>query len=320
MKPILDAFSLQVDLAMEARDLVRGATGLEIPGVVEQIENTDNAKITIIRIEDAAAEKTMGKPKGTYITIESQKLLIRDPEVQEEVSRVIAERLKPAMEKLQPSDAVLLVGLGNWRATPDALGPSTIDASPITRHYYQYAPQALVPGMRPVAGIAPGVLGTTGIETLDIVRGVVDHLKPALIIVVDSLSSQSADRLGTTIQISDTGIQPGSASGIIKREALNQETLGVPVIAIGCPMVVSAVAIAAQAIKSYSEKTGVVFQEDQITEAIRPVLSTFGGTMTVTPKEIDDLVRNISGVIAFGVAYSLFPEVSREQLELYASA
>ena len=319
MNEILREFSLQVDLAMEARDLVRGDTDQEIPGVIEEVEQLTNGKITTIRIQDQAAEQKMGKPVGTYITIEAQNLRIRHPEVHEEVSQAIAKKLKGVVDKIDKNATVLIIGLGNWRATPDALGPKTVESSPVTRHYFKYAPQALVEGMRPVCAMAPGVLGTTGIETFEVIKGVVEKIQPALVLVIDSLSAQSTERIGTTIQISDTGIQPGSAVGNPNRQALNQESLGVPVIALGCPMVVNAATIASQAIQVFCQNNNLQYNPQSSLNAIKPVLSYFGGSLTVTPKEIDDLVTNISDVIAYGIAYALFPDISREQLDLYAS-
>ncbi len=319
MNEILREFSLQVDLAMEARDLVRGDTDQEIPGVVEEIEELANSKITTIRINDQAAEQTMGKPVGNYITIEAKNLRIRDPEVHEEVSQAIAKKLKGVMDSIDKNATVLIIGLGNWRATPDALGPKTVESSPVTRHYFKYAPQALVEGMRPVCAVSPGVLGTTGIETFEIIKGIVEKIQPALVLVIDSLAAQNTERIGTTIQISDTGIQPGSAMGSVPRQSINQQSLGVPVIAIGCPMVVNAVTIASQAIEVFCKNNNMTYNAQNSLNAVKPVLSYFGGTLTVTPKEIDDLVENVSNVIAYGIAYSLFPDISREQLELYAS-
>lgn len=319
MNEILREFSLQVDLAMEARDIVRGDTDQEIPGVVEEIEELTHGKITTIRIKDQAAAQRMGKPVGTYITIEAKDLRIRHPEVHEEVSRSIAAKLKGVVDRIDKNATVLIVGLGNWRATPDALGPKTVESSPVTRHYSRYAPQALVEGMRPVCAMAPGVLGTTGIETFEIIKGVVEKVQPALVLVIDSLSAQSTERIGTTIQISDTGIQPGSAVGTPSQQAINQQSLGVPVIAIGCPMVVNAAVIASQSIQVFCQNNNIQYNRQSSLNAIKPVLSYFGGSLTVTPKEIDDLVENISNVIAYGIAYALFPGISREQLELYAS-
>lgn len=319
MDALIREFSLAVDLAVEARDLVRGAADREIPGVVEEVEEQANSKVTTIRIKEPEAERIMGKPMGTYITIEAKNLRIRDPEVQEEVSRTIAAKLKKVVDALPADATVLLIGLGNWRATPDSLGPETIKHSPITRHYYKYAPQALVKGMRPVCGIAPGVLGTTGIETIEIIKGIVENIKPALVIVIDSLSAQHTDRIGTTIQIADTGIKPGSAVSEVNKQALDRETLGVPVISIGCPMVVNAAVIANQAIQTFCQQNRMNCDSQAALAAVRPTLSYFGGSLTVTPKEIDELVENISHVIAYGIAYALFPGIDKEQLVLYAS-
>ncbi|MDD4802063.1 MAG: GPR endopeptidase, partial [Syntrophomonas sp.] len=180
MNQLLSHFSLNVDLAVEARDLVRGATDQEIKGVVEEIEQKEQIKITTITIKDEVGARSMGRPVGTYITIESPPLKINDPYVKEEIIAAMNNRMPSLLKNaLQPKDIVLLVGLGNWRATADSLGPKFIEYSPITRHYHQYAPEALVEGMRPTCGIAPGVLGITGLETFEVIKGLVEKVKPA---------------------------------------------------------------------------------------------------------------------------------------------
>ena len=200
---IYTEFNVQVDMALEARDLVRGTTGREIAGVEEQVKELPNSKITIITIKDQSAAQIMGKPIGTYITIEVQRLRFKDPEVQEEVSDALAQCLNYMTScYLTPQSNVLLIGLGNWKATPESLGPRVVEFSPITRHLHKYAPDALIQGMRPVCGLAPGVLGTTGIETNEIIKGIVENVKPDLLIVVDALAAQSTERIGTSIQIS----------------------------------------------------------------------------------------------------------------------
>jgi spore protease len=235
MQKIIDEFKLHIDLAVEARDLVRGTRDIEVPGVEEKVEEFEHVKITTISILNQIGAEKMGKPIGTYITIETPPLKINNPYVNDEVIEAVAKSLSTLTAgKLGPKDLVLMVGLGNWRATPDALGPKFIQYSPITRHYHQFAPDALVEGMRPVSGLAPGVLGITGLETFEVIKGTVDNVKPALLIVVDALAAQDVDRIGTTIQMSDTGIQPGAGVGNA-RHALIEEELGVPVIAIGCP-------------------------------------------------------------------------------------
>jgi spore protease len=171
--------------------------------------------------------------------------------------------------------------------------------------------------MRPTCGLAPGVLGVTGVETFDVVKGVVDKVKPAVLIVVDALAAQNVERIGTTIQMGNTGIQPGGGIGN-QRQALNQQELGIPVIAIGCPTIVNAAVITNQAIKQFCLNNGLTFNEINAANAVREIMSFFGGSLTVTPKEIDDIIEHSSRIIAMGVASSLFPGVSIEQLELYA--
>jgi spore protease len=319
MNNLLNHFNLHVDLAVEARDLVRGDTNREIPGVEEKVEKLEHCKITTIVIKDQSAVQTMGRPVGTYITIETPPLKINDPYVKDEVIQAMGKSMTVLLgNALQPNDTVVLVGLGNWRATADSLGPKYIEYSPITRHYHQYAPEALVQGMRPTSGIAPGVLGITGLETFEIVKGIVEKVKPAVLIVVDALAAQNVDRIGTTIQMANTGIQPGAGVGNV-RHALTQEELGIPVIAIGCPTIVSAVVIANEAIKKFCANSGAVFDDMTSTNSIKEILSFYGGSLAVTPKEIDEIIENSSRIIAMGVATALFPGISQEQLELYAT-
>lgn len=316
---IYTEFNVQVDMALEARDLVRGTTGREIAGVEEQVKELPNSKITIITIKDQSAAQIMGKPIGTYITIEVQRLRFKDPEVQEEVSDALSQCLNYMTSSfLTPQSNVLLIGLGNWKATPDSLGPRVVEFSPITRHLHKYAPDALIQGMRSVCGLAPGVLGTTGIETNEIIKGIVENVKPDLLIVVDALAAQSTERIGTSIQISNTGIQPGSGVGNA-REPINQQSLGIPVIAIGVPTVVSAATIANQAIQHFCQNSGANYQQQVALNSIRSVLSYFGGSLTVTPKEVDDLIDNAASIVSTGIAYALFPGIPKDSFGYYTS-
>ena len=319
MKNILKAFGLNIDLAVEAHELLRGAANEEIPGVIEQVEQREFVKVNTIIIKDQNGAQKMGKPVGTYVTIQSPPLKINDPYVKNEIVEVMEKSMHTLLgDRVQPGDTVLLVGLGNWRATPDALGPKFIEYSPITRHYHQHAPEALVEGMRPVCGIAPGVLGITGLETFEVIRGVVENVKPTVMVVVDALAATNVDRIGTTIQMANTGIQPGAGVGNA-RIALTEEALGVPVIAIGCPTIVNASIITNEAIRKFCLNSGATFNENQALEATRTILSRFGGSLGVTPQEIDDIVENTSRILAMGVSKSLFPGISQEQLELYAT-
>jgi spore protease len=319
MQNLISELNLYVDLAVEARDLIRGTTNQEIQGVEEKVESIENIKMTTIIIKNEAAVQTMGRPIGTYVTIESPPLKINDPYVKENIIQAMDKSMKLMVNnKLQPGQTVLLVGLGNWRATPDSLGPKFIQYSPITRHYHQYAPEALVSGMRPTCGIAPGVLGITGLETFEVIKGIVNDVKPAIIIVVDALAAQNVDRIGTTIQMSNTGIQPGGGVGNA-RHALTEQELGVPVIAIGCPTIVNAAIITNQAIQKFCQRSGAIFNDLEANNSVKDILSHFGGSLAVTPKEIDEIIENTARIISMGVGTSLFPGISQDQLELYAT-
>ncbi len=312
-------FNIYIDMAIEARDLVRGASDQEISGVKEDIKQLENIKITTITILDQNGAEKLGRPIGTYVTIESPPLKINDPYVRDEIVEAMEESMHILIgEKLKPQDTVLLVGLGNWRATADALGPRFIEYSPITRHYHSYAPDALVEGMRPTCGIAPGVLGITGLETFDVIKGIVEKVQPALLVAVDALAAQDVKRIGTSIQMCNTGIQPGSGVGNA-RHAITEQELGVPVIAIGCPTIVNAAIIANEAVKKFCYNIGAPFNETTSFDAIKEILSPFGGSLGVTPKEIDEIIENTTRIISMGVARSLFPGISEEQLLLYAT-
>jgi spore protease len=316
---LLKDFNIYVDMAIEARDLVRGAADQEIPGVKEEVEQLEHIKFTTITILNQTGADQLGRPIGTYVTIESPPLKINDPYVRDEIIQTMEKSLQAMIGNyLKPQDTVLLVGLGNWRAVADALGPKFIEYSPITRHYHSYAPDALVQGMRPSCGIAPGVLGITGLETFEVIKGIVEKVKPALLVVVDALAAQNVERIGTSVQMSNTGIQPGSGVGNA-RHAIRQEDLGVPVIAIGCPTIVSAAVIANEAVKKFCLNSGASYNENTSLNSIKEILSPFGGSMGVTPKEIDEIIENSARIISMGVARSLFPGISEEQLVLYAT-
>lgn len=316
---LLKGFNIYVDMAIEARDLVRGAANQEISGVKENVEQMGHIKATTITVLNQTGADQLGRPIGTYVTIESPPLKINDPYVRDEIIQTMEKSIQAMIGNyLKPQDTVLLVGLGNWRAVADSLGPKFIEYSPITRHYHNYAPDALVQGMRPICGISPGVLGITGLETFEVIKGIMGNINPALLVVVDALAAQNVERIGTSIQISNTGIQPGSGVGNA-RHAIRQEDLGIPVIAIGCPTIVSAAVIANEAVKKFCLNSGALYNENASLKAIREILSPFGGSMGVTPKEIDEIIENSARIISMGVARSLFPGISEEQLVLYAT-
>ncbi len=316
--------NINVDLAVEARDIVRGQIGQEIPGVVVDREKYSNTTVTTVKIVEDYAEQIMGKPRGNYITIEAPALRDNSREAHKEVADVLAKKLS-SMINLPENANILLVGLGNWQATPDSLGPKVIEHSMVTRHMYNYAPEEIKPGMRSVSAISPGVLGITGIETAEIIKGVVEKIRPELVIVVDALAAGSVERIATTIQIADTGVSPGSGIGN-KRTGINKDTIGVPVIAIGIPTVVNAAVIAQVTLEHFLEQiknNQALVQLSQslnpglMQQAISQVLAPFGGNLTVTPKEIDSLIASTSKTVAGGISMALHPAIGAEEYSMY---
>lgn len=305
---------VNLDLALEARDLARGTTGQEIPGVSEDKQDFSNGTVTIIKILDERAESVMGKPKGTYITIEAPDLRFKAPEVQSSVADILAEHLRSLLN-IPDRAAVLIIGLGNWQATPDALGPTVVKYTLITRHLHQQMPE-MVANYRSVCAFAPGVLGITGIETAEIVQGIVEKIKPGVIIAIDALAATNISRLGTTIQIGDTGISPGSGVNN-NRIGVTYQTMGVPVIAIGVPTVVNASTIMQSALESYQTKNSRGTQVSQVLskEVLDELLKPFEGSLIVTPREIDDLILNAGRTVTRGITLALHPKADKEELD-----
>ncbi len=304
---------MNIDLALEARDLIRGATGQEIPGVLEEKQTFQFGTVTIIKITDIKAATIMGKPPGTYITVESPDLRFKSFEVQKCVGDIVAYHLKNLL-RISEDATVLIIGLGNWQATPDALGPTVVKYSLITRHFHQHMPQ-IAKDYRPVCAFAPGVLGITGIESAEIIQGIVSRVRPSAIIAIDSLAATNLSRLGTTIQIGDTGITPGSGVNN-KRIEINFQTMGVPVIAIGVPTVVNASVIATMALEHYSKiKNLTPLTHLELNALIQEIFKAFEGSLIVTPREIDDLILNAGRTINRGITLALHPRVPREELE-----
>ena len=228
-------FNFNTDLADERRDIYKKANNIEneIPGIETQEEIIDNnIKLSRVNITNEDGIKAIGKPIGTYISIDVKKLKIAEEKEIQKASEVVTTELKKLIEKhIRSTEDLLVVGLGNTYVTPDSLGPKVVKEIDITRHLLKYAPEYIDPNTRPVTAIAPGVLGNTGIETLEIIKGIVDHVKPKLVIVIDSLASRSIERISSTIQIADTGIVPGGGVGNARSE-ISKATLNIPVIAI----------------------------------------------------------------------------------------
>jgi spore protease len=231
--------------------------------------------------------------------------------------------------EFSPETTVLVVGLGNWNVTPDALGPRVVKDLLVTRHILQMEPETLGEGFRSVAAISPGVLGITGVETGEIIQGLVEKVKPDLLIAVDALAARSLSRLHTTIQLADTGIHPGSGVGN-KRLGITHETIGIPVIAVGVPTVVDAITIANDILDhllhSFIEEaspdspvSAVVksMAEGDKKAVMEEIMAPYGGNLMVTPKDIDTLVEDIARVISGGLNAALHPEIDNEDSGKY---
>ncbi|KHO62205.1 MULTISPECIES: GPR endopeptidase [Thermoanaerobacter] len=315
-------YSIRTDLAVEARELYKGR---EIPGVRVDEKHLEGIKVTKVKILNEEGEKAMGKPVGDYITIEAPGLIERDLDLEEEVAKVLADIIKE-IANLTENTQVLVVGLGNWNVTPDALGPRVVSNIVVTRHLKEYAPQQFGDEIRSVSAISPGVLGITGIETAEILKGVVDRIKPDLIITIDALASRRLERLSTTIQISNTGISPGSGIGN-RRLSITEQSLGIPVIAIGVPTVVDAVTIANDTIEYLTEELLKQTKEEspfyevlknmsqqEKYRLIQEVLTPYVHNLVVTPKEIDLLVKNIASIISRGINLALQPGLTEREM------
>ena len=228
-------YNFRTDLALERRDLYKKANNIEneVDGIeTEEEEINEKLKVSRVKVTNEAGEKAIGKPKGNYITVDVKQLKIATEEDIQKAAETLSKELVPILDlHTDRQGPILVVGLGNIYVTPDSLGPKVINDIDITRHLINYLPQYVEEGTREVSAISPGVLGTTGIETIEILKGIVDNIKPKLLIVIDALASRSIERISSTIQISDTGIVPGAGVGNARKE-ISKNTLNIPVVAI----------------------------------------------------------------------------------------
>lgn len=327
-------FEVRTDLALEERESFPGDGG-EISGVElnEWEEKESGVRLTEVIIKDEHGARAMGKPKGTYLTLEAPQLAKKDEDFHREVADELANQIRHLMEQHGiPGIAgfsgagnndhppkVLVVGLGNPDATPDSLGPRVLDHLQVTRHLsLEYGMEFCEKNGYPVlSGIVPGVMAQTGMETAEIIKGIVAETAPDAVLVVDALAARSVHRLGVTIQLSDTGIHPGSGVGN-HRNSLTEETLGVPVFALGVPTVVGAAAIVFDTVGAMVEvlkrETGIgkygeyvesMKPEDQY-QLIREILEPQFGPMYVTPHNIDERVETLSFTISEAIHGALF--------------
>lgn len=310
-------YNFRTDLASERRDIYQKANQVEgeIDGIESEKEEIDeNLKVERVKITNENGAKAIGKPVGNYITIDIQKLKIAQEEEIKKASEVLSNELRKIIDShIDKQGEILVVGLGNIYVTPDALGPKVINNIEVTRHIINYLPQYVEEETRMVSAISPGVLGTTGIETVEILKGIVDNIHPKLVIVIDALASRSIERISSTVQISDTGIVPGAGVGNTRSE-ISQKTLGIPVVAIGIPTVVETAVLVNDCLDLFIQKLqdeaksndylNKLKEEDNYAE-IKEALVPNDYNLIVTPKEIDNLIENMSDIVAQGINASV---------------
>lgn len=294
----LSHYSVRTDLAIEAREMVladkegtvqQGENLSQIEGVVIKEKDVNDIKISLVEISGEGA-KQLNKKAGRYLSLEVQGIRQQDSNLQQQVEEIFAKEFAHFLEGtgIKKDASCLVVGLGNWNVTPDALGPMVCENLLITRHLYQLQPENVEEGYRSVSSLVPGVMGLTGIETSDIIFGVVEKTKPDFVIAIDALAARSIERVNSTIQISDTGIHPGSGVGN-KRKELSKETLGVPVIAIGVPTVVDAVSITSDTIDFILKHFGKELKEgNRPSRALAPAGMTFGKRKKLTEEDLPE--------------------------------
>jgi len=308
--------NVRTDLAIEAASIFnKSKEDIDaLDGIDADIIKDGSCVISRVKITNENGAKTIGKPIGNYITIDCPNLKDGEDEYFNEASRLLNEELDNVLKNFDYK-TVLVVGLGNWNVTPDALGPKVISNICVTRHMEEkYDGNS-------VCAISPGVLGITGIETSEIIKGVCEKTNPDLVIAIDALASRKMERICTTFQLCDTGIVPGSGIGN-KRKEITKDFLGVPVIAIGVPTVVDAATVAndtmeilINTIKNYADddsnikKSISVFENEKRYDLIKEVLSPYVGELIVTPKEVDTIIDHASKIIANSINTILVNEM-----------
>ncbi len=309
---MIEKYSIRTDLALEDKERFE-SDNVEVQGVSlkEDYDEEREIKVTTVKIETENGAKVMRKPVGTYITMEAPNMSVPDEDYHDEISKELSKFLERFVEKDKEDYSILVVGLGNRKVTPDALGPYVVDNLNITRHIVkEYGKYAMgEEDVCLVSAIVPGVMAQTGMETVEIVKAIVQETKPDMIIAVDALAARSSKRLNRTIQITDTGINPGSGVGN-HRNAITRDTVGVPVIAIGVPTVVDAATIVNDTMENLilaleSSETlrgvGVVMQGYNAAEKyelVKELISPHLNGLFVTPKDIDETVKRISYTIS----------------------
>ncbi len=299
---------IRTDLAVESQALSPSSQG-----VFSRVFRRGTLEETYVKIESDEAAKALEKDKGTYITLYHPCLSHAETEERKEIILSLSQVIR---ELIPPCGDILAVGLGNRYMTADSLGSRVLEDLLITRHMRELTEDELKRRLRGVCGVAPGVLGITGMETAEMIIGITEHVRPAAVIAVDALAARESSRICTTIQVTDTGIRPGSGVGN-HRAGLNRETLGVPVIAVGVPMVVYASVIARDALSLLMKDMDL--REDEHRQAMDGMVERITrqglGDLVVTPREVDELVGRVARLISDGLNLALQPDLSMEEIQ-----
>ncbi len=322
-------FSPYTDLAIEIAESITGRAA-KVDGIEIAEERCDisDTVVTVVKITNEKGSKAMGKPIGNYVTLESQLIKENDKEAHEEIIKTLSKYIK-WLNPINQNSTVLVVGLGNSQVTPDSLGPKAVNRVLVTRHIKDTVPQDIMESVSSVAAIAPGVMGITGIETVEIVKGVVDRVKPDIVIAIDALAARKVSRVNSTIQLADTGVSPGAGVGN-KRKTLDEESLGVPVIAIGVPTVVDAATLAndtldrmIEAMLNETEASSPFYEmlskmaDEEKYQFIEESLAPYAENMFVTPKEVDAVIENLVNIISNSINIALHPGIDTNDISKY---
>lgn len=294
--------AFRTDLAVEAIENMDKAADVR---QVRQAEHTiEGFSVNEVDILTEHAAREIGKPRGRYLTLELDALIRREEDAFPRACRALSSLLRGLLPETAPSAPILVTGLGNRMITPDAIGPQAVDHVIATRHLVEQVPDVFA-SWRPVSALAPGVLGQTGVETGEVVCGVLDRIRPAAVLAIDALAAGRLSRLLRTVQLADTGITPGAGVGNA-RAALNERTLGVPVIAVGVPTVVDGATLAHEIASQLGGPSC-----EALEDLSRPVM--------ITTRDIDREVADISRMIGYAVNMALHPHLTVEDIDLYLS-
>lgn len=296
--------NIRTDLALEANEQFNRTHKAPNNGIKSEVVKEGDIEITTVDVISQEASDQLGKECGRYVTL-ALDLPTREITDFEYTSEIMSNVMEKMLPKEAISKGILVIGLGNRYITADSLGAKVVEKTMVTRHFISYAPEDMDQRIQSVSAIAPGVLGVTGIETEELVEAVVKTVQPGAVIAVDALAARTVSRIATTVQISNTGISPGSGVGN-KRRGLNQKTLGVPVIAVGSPTVVYASTIIQDALSNYGED---IVPHVDIPEDI--------AQMVVTPRDIDEVVDDMSKIISLGLNLLIHRGITADEVALF---